>query len=474
MLSLHGGGSPSAASSAGVRKVLWTARLMNVSLPHHNPSEPRLRLATLDGSLHGLDAILRFLARCRPDADLAGSSVRDAALVNQWLECSACELEPSLALPSALASVGQVAAALDAHLLRATYLVGSAITLADISLASVLHELAEGKRLELSRFPALQRWLTMCLHRFGLITAAPNTAATAAVGQKAAKKAPTQGKKAKKGKQGGKKASKPMDTEKLIKAALKEGGKKGQDIAGLAEMGGVSFFHLAMDSANGDMALLEKCLEGMNREVEEGAEDRKGGAGHLGKILFSYAGERLVFLCHLPEQQRAKADIKEWFQIVLDETGGTRTFERPTLMKGQAMADPDSGRFCIKMRDAAIEKGYAWLRSKMLVLEDDDSDDDVVYGDDDFPDYYGEAEAAPATPDPVPEPAPEAPKEAPEEAPVATPAAAEPAVKAPVKRKKSHKGAKKKSKKGKEKKSDKKRKDSKKKLHMHKKHDHKK
>ena len=33
--------------------------------------------------------------------------------------------------------------------------------------------------------------------------------------------------------------------------------------------GGVSFFHLAMDSANGDMDLLEKCLEGMNREVEE-------------------------------------------------------------------------------------------------------------------------------------------------------------------------------------------------------------
>merc|ERR1740117_2003819 len=169
-----------------------------------------------------------------------------------------------------------------------------------------------------------------------------------------------------------------VSDEKKVKAAIKEGGKKGQDISGLSEMGGVSFFHVSMDSAEGDHALMAKCLEGFNKEVEEGAEDRKGGAGHLGKMLFSYKGAKLIFLCHVPKvlkEKEARADIKTWFDIVLKVTGG-------------------KGQYPIKIRDDAICKGYEWLQSMQLVLPDDD-DDDIVYGDDDFPDYYGE-EAAPA------------------------------------------------------------------------------
>ena len=46
-------------------------------------------------------------------------------------------------------------------------------------------------------------------------------------------------KKKKSNKKKKKKAAPVVDNEKLIKAAIKEGGKKGQDIAGLSEMGGV-------------------------------------------------------------------------------------------------------------------------------------------------------------------------------------------------------------------------------------------
>lgn len=39
-----------------------------------------------------------------------------------------------------------------------------------------------------------------------------------------------------------------------------------------------------------------RVLAGMNAEVDEAAEERKGGAGHLGKMLLS-AGDKQVRLC---------------------------------------------------------------------------------------------------------------------------------------------------------------------------------
>eukprot|EP00887_Chlorella_sp_A99_P005494 scaffold1.g5494.t1 len=76
-----------------------------------------------------------------------------------------------------------------------------------------------------------------------------------------------------------------MADDKAAKAAFKEGGKKGVDLQarGVAAMGGVVFFNIAVESGNGDLALLEKVMEGSNQPVDEAAEERKGGAGDLGK-----------------------------------------------------------------------------------------------------------------------------------------------------------------------------------------------
>ena len=43
----------------------------------------------------------------------------------------------------------------------------------------------------------------------------------------------------------------------------------------MADMGGVTFFHVAMDSPNGDFELLELCMQGANKVVDESADDRK-------------------------------------------------------------------------------------------------------------------------------------------------------------------------------------------------------
>lgn len=67
-----------------------------------------------------------------------------------------------------------------------------------------------------------------------------------------------------------------------FQAAIKEGGKKGVDLAGVSAMGGVCFFNLAVDTPEGDIELLQSVIDGANAEVDESAEERKGGAGDIG------------------------------------------------------------------------------------------------------------------------------------------------------------------------------------------------
>lgn len=119
-----------------------------------------------------------------------------------------------------------------------------------------------------------------------------------------------------------------MADEKAVKAAVKEGGKKGAlrpspcalhrvrragtvatqrparhrsrtapragvDLAGMSDMGGVKHFNVAVDTPKGDVELLKKVMEGANTEVDEAAEERKGGASKIGKCFYS-AGDEWV------------------------------------------------------------------------------------------------------------------------------------------------------------------------------------
>ena len=49
-------------------------------------------------------------------------------------------------------------------------------------------------------------------------------------------------------------------------------------------MGGIKHFHVAMENCEGDWELLDMCLAAANKPVQEGADDRKGGAGDIGKV----------------------------------------------------------------------------------------------------------------------------------------------------------------------------------------------
>jgi hypothetical protein len=170
-----------------------------------------------------------------------------------------------------------------------------------------------------------------------------------------------------------------MVDDKTKKAAIKEGGKKGVDMAGMSDLGGVKFFNLSVDTPNGDLDVLELVLQGMNAEVDESAEERKGGSGHLGKMLLSAGDKTVAFICHVPKAlQEEKADtgflIKEWVEAVCKAASAEVVEETEEIVKIRGEGSVEKELFPLKMRDAAQAAGFAYIKSKGLI-PDDDSDD---------------------------------------------------------------------------------------------------
>jgi len=166
-------------------------------------------------------------------------------------------------------------------------------------------------------------------------------------------------------------------TEKEVKAAFKEGGKKGQDLAGLKDLGGIKHFCVAMEKCLGKVELLKVAMEGMNAEVADGAEERKGGAANIGKMLMS-AGEKAVYVVgNVPPEAAVGAPIKDWATVIAEAMSGTVVSCTDTDVVIEAKGDSGKGLYPLKMRDVGINSSFAWLKKSGLVPEDDSSDDDV-------------------------------------------------------------------------------------------------
>jgi hypothetical protein len=165
--------------------------------------------------------------------------------------------------------------------------------------------------------------------------------------------------------------------EKAVKACIKEGGKKAQDCAGMSTFG-THFFCVTIESADGNMKLLEKAMEGMNVEVDPEAEDRKGGAGDLGKILFNANDDKLIIMCHTPKEVMEKATAAEWMQGVLTVTGAKVISQTDNFIQAELDNDPDHGVYVLKLRDQGISASFEFLRSRGLMIEDDSEDENYA------------------------------------------------------------------------------------------------
>ena len=205
---------------------------------------------------------------------------------------------------------------------------------------------------------------------------------------------------------------------KLKAKIIKEGGKKGVEIEGASDMGGLDFFCTTMELPEGDLEYLELSMLAMNAEPDPEAEDRKGCSGHIGKMIFSASVEQLALVAYVPagefNKSADKVDVTAWMNHVLDaikpgevtkpafstisripdkKTGdiltGTDGKINGKVVVAVAKSNPEAGKFALKDKDAAMAAAFAYLRSKGAFPEDNDEDsDEMVFGDDDNLDDY--------------------------------------------------------------------------------------
>jgi glutathione S-transferase len=405
-------------------------------------------LETDKGCIFSSGAIARYIARLRRDLGLYGHTLYDSGCVDSWIEFSTHQLEVPLGsllgqadgslklsaqfLEKAQEDLKKALKVMDAHLLSWTYMVCEQITLADIYLCCAI---AEGFKKVIapevrSSCPNLMRWFNTCMAQpefkqvlgkvelSGGTSAAPKKEAAptkdsekkapAPKKEPAAKKEPAPKKEAKKeaepkkeasAKKEGKKDKKAEaptdekkeptkeDKEKKIKKVIKEGGKRGVEIEGAADMGGLAFFCTSVDEPDGDLELLEMCMTAMNAKSDPTDEERKGGSGNIGKMIFSAGDKQLAICAYVPESKKGECDAKEWLQKVLDLHGGSLCPGASDLLaKGFVTADHDKNKFPLKMKEPSITEAITFLKKKGLFPDkDDDSDEDFVFGDDDFP-----------------------------------------------------------------------------------------
>merc|ERR1719163_1367714 len=174
--------------------------------------------------------------------------------------------------------------------------------------------------------------------------------------------------------------------KKKLKAVIKEGGKRGVEIEGAADMGGLQFFCTSVDEPEGDMEMLVECMKAMNAKSDPTEEERKGGSGHIGKMIFSAGAEQLAIAAYVPEEKQAACSCEEWINKVLAvHSGGKLIASAKDICTGIIPANSDKGIFPLKIREGLIMEGNNFLRAKVLFPDADDDSDEMVFGDDDFP-----------------------------------------------------------------------------------------
>jgi len=212
-----------------------------------------------------------------------------------------------------------------------------------------------------------------------------------------------QGGKKKKGKDEPDPEAEKKAAAKKVKAVEKEGGKKGVEIEGAADMGGLAFFCTTLMEPDGDMAHLEAGFAAMNAEPSpDPEEERRGGAGRVGKMVFSAGPKALAIISNMPAELQADKDMEDgpkrqamfadkWIETVLQKLGepakGIKLEEgsNANLAKAIIPGNLEKGIFPLKLKDDAMSYAYGILTEKGCI-QLNDSSEGVIRGD--FEDDY--------------------------------------------------------------------------------------
>merc|ERR1711916_368418 len=93
------------------------------------------------------------------------------------------------------------------------------------------------------------------------------------------------------------------------------------DLSGLEDMGGIHVFHVALEQCQGNWELVEEAMKGANLPVS--GEERKGGAGGIGKPFLSAGPDRLCIYLHVPDNLAEQVKIEEWFDVLVQAAKAT-------------------------------------------------------------------------------------------------------------------------------------------------------
>jgi len=198
-------------------------------------------------------------------------------------------------------------------------------------------------------------------------------------------------------------ASDAEAAKKKLKAVEKEGGKKGVEIEGAADMGGLAFFCTTLMEPDGDLEALEKGFAAMNAIPDPDPEqERRGGAGGVGKMVFSAGPQGLAVVCNVPDELQQDKEMQDaparkamyadkWVQAVIarfEKEAGKLTVEEgsnDSFAKAFIPANPEKGFFALKFKDDCMSYAYEVL-SQHNAMPAADSSPGACIGD--FEDDY--------------------------------------------------------------------------------------
>merc|ERR1711865_747448 len=154
--------------------------------------------------------------------------------------------------------------------------------------------------------------------------------------------------------------------EKMLKKVIKEGGKRGVEIEGAADMGGLQFFSTSVDEPQGDMGFLVESMKAMNNQPIPGDEERKGCSGHIGKMIFSAGTDQLAVVAYVPEEKQGELSCEEWLKTALAMFGGKVETSAKDVCSVSVQTDGNKNVFPLKIREPMILEANNFLRKKGL------------------------------------------------------------------------------------------------------------
>merc|ERR1711912_170977 len=119
--------------------------------------------------------------------------------------------------------------------------------------------------------------------------------------------------------------------------------------------GGLQFFCTSVDEPEGDNDMLLEGVKAMNAKSDPTEEERKGGSGHIGKMVFSAGETRLAMVAYVPEEKQGDLNCEEWLSKVLSmQPGGKLLKSDKAYCTGVIPQDAEKNIFPLKIREGLI------------------------------------------------------------------------------------------------------------------------